>query len=579
MGEPLLNEAKIGAIEQIHNITMESAAGAISNMVDSTVSITNPQVSVCKISELVTDKLGHTLDGILFDEGKESVFVKIDYVKTIDVNGIEGMSLIVINSDDAQKIVNKLMGMPTEILDDFEFDEMRTSAIAEVMNQMMGASSTSMAQLLNVAVDISPPETVVSADNNTLLDIRDVNPSDSVCVVTLDIKIDDYVDSKFINILSTGLANSMVEKLLQINMGSDSGSSFMDDDEDDFSALLSDTKRDAIGELQNMMMGSAATAVSDFLNAKVWITTPKVTVAKAGKVNFEDLDPSICVKIRYVKGMHGASVLVLKQADVQQMVNRLMGMPPETTDDFVFDEMSISAVCEIMNQMMGSAATTLSEILGVPTDISTPEAIVIESVDDILKINNLESDDDACVISFQLTIDDLIQSHFVTLLNMELANEMADKMLSSYVANEVPTPTAPKKNSPPGNKPGKAGSAPSGAAGKSGGNVINNNSAAAQKAEKFNMGSFYDEGDAFLTQEQFRNLRPLLDVPMEVSVRIGYTQRRIEEVSDFTKGTIIELDTMANEPVDILVNGNVMARGEVVVVDDNFAVRITEIVK
>ncbi len=577
MGEPLLNEAKIGAIEQIHNITMESAAGAISNMVDSTVSITNPQVSVCKIGDLVSDKLNHTLDGILFDEGKESVFVKIDYVKTIDINGIEGMSLIVVNSDDAQKIVNKLMGMPPELLDDFEFDEMRTSAIAEVMNQMMGASSTSMAQLLNVAVDISPPETIVSADNNTLMQIRDVNPNDSVCVVTLDLKIDDYVDSKFINILSTNLANSMVEKLLQINMGSDSGSSFLDDDDDDeYSTLLNSTKRDAIGELQNMMMGSAATAVSDFLNAKVWITTPKVTVAKAGKVNFEDLDPSICIKIKYVKGMHGASVLVLKQADVQMMVNHLMGTPGEPTDDFEFDEMSISAVCEIMNQMMGASATTLSEILGIPTDISTPEAIVIESVDDILKINNLESDDDACVISFQLTIDDLIQSHFVTLLNMDLANEMADKMLSSYVANEVPTPTAPK-SAPVENK--KVGGASSGAAGNQGGNVASNNSAAAKKAEKFNMGSFSDEGDSFLTQEQYRNLKPLLDVPMEVSVRIGYTQRRIEEVSDFTKGTIIELDTMANEPVDILVNGNIMAKGEVVVVDDNFAVRITEIVK
>jgi len=95
------------------------------------------------------------------------------------------------------------------------------------------------------------------------------------------------------------------------------------------------------------------------------------------------------------------------------------------------------------------------------------------------------------------------------------------------------------------------------------------------------MGSFYDDDDDdnIISREQFKNLRPLLDVPMEVSVRIGTTQRRIEEVSDFTKGTIIELDTMANEPVEIMVNGNLMARGEVVVVDDNFAVRITEIVK
>ena len=99
------------------------------------------------------------------------------------------------------------------------------------------------------------------------------------------------------------------------------------------------------------------------------------------------------------------------------------------------------------------------------------------------------------------------------------------------------------------------------------------------QVQSYDMSSFdEDEGD-FLTREQYSNLKPLLDVPMEVAVRIGTTQKRIEEVSDFTKGTIIELDTMANEPVDIMVNGNLMARGEVVVVDDNFAVRITEIVK
>ena len=278
--------------------------------------------------------------------------------------------------------------------------------------------------------------------------------------------------------------------------------------------------------------------------------------------------------------MHGASVLVLKQADVQLMVNHLMGMPAEVTDDFVFDEMSISAVSEIMNQMMGASATTLSEILGIPTDISTPEAVVIDSVEDILKINNIETDDDVCVISFQLTIDDVMQSHFVTMLSMDLANEMADKMLSSYVSNEVPTPTSAQNSKSSSNSSNKKRG--SGRANQSESRVINNNSSAGKnvKVEKFNMGSFFDdEDDNFMTKEQFKNLRPLLDVPMEVAVIIGSTQRRIEEVSDFTKGTIIELDTMANEPVDIMVNGNLMARGEVVVVDDNFAVRITEIVK
>ncbi len=581
MGEAILNETKTDAIGEIHNITMGSAAIAISNMIDATVSITTPQVSVCKANEIVIGKLKESVSGILFDEGTESVFVKIDYIK-----GITGTSLLVLNPNDVQIIVNKLMGLPPEVTDDFEFDEMRVSAICEVMNQMMGASATSMSQMLNVPIDISPPETVVSNDSNKLFELQNIKPNDTVCAVAFDLMIDDVIKSKFINLLSIDLANSMVEKLFQINMGTDSMGESLDYEEEDFSNVLSDEKRDAIGELQNMMMGSAATAVSNFMNAKVWITTPKVHVSKAKNIQFDELDPSICVRINYVKGMHGASILVLKQSDVQLMVNQLMGMPPVVTDDFVFDEMNISAVCEIMNQMMGASATTLSEILNTPTDISTPEAIVIDSIEDILKINNIKEDQTVCAVSFDLTIDDLINSHFVTMLTIDLANEMGDKMLGSYSINDVPAPPpepvskiAPKPAPPPPaeKKRKPATSKPPQAESK----VINNNSSAAKnmKVEEFNMGSFYDDDDEYMSKEQYRNIRPLLDVPMEVSVRIGSTQRRIEEVSDFTKGTIIELDTMANEPVEIMVNGNLIARGEVVVVDDNFAVRITELVK
>ena len=582
MADTILNETKTDAIGEIHNITMGSAADAVSAMIDAKVSITTPQVSVCRASDVVLGKLKETVGDVLFDEGSESVFVKIDYVK-----GIKGTSLLVLNPNDVQIIVNKLMGLPPEATDDFEFDEMRISAICEVMNQMMGASATSMSQMLNVPIDISPPETVVSDDNNKLLELQNVKPDDQVCAVAFELVIDNVIKSKFVNLLSIELADSMVEKLFQINMGTDSMGVSLDEDDDaeKLAGVLSEDKRDAIGELQNMMMGSAATALSNFMNAKVWITTPKVHVARAGNVKFDDLDPSICVRIEYVKGMHGASILVLKQSDVQLMVNQLMGMPPVVTDDFVFDEMNISAVCEIMNQMMGASATTLSEILNTPTDISTPEAIVIEKVEDILKINNINEDQTVCAVSFDLTIDDLINSHFVTMLTIDLANEMGDKMLGNYASNDVPAPPPePKPEPKPAPKPVEkkrkpAAAKPAPAEKK----VINNNSSAAKSmnVQEFNMGSFYDDDDddTMLSREQFRNLRPLLDVPMEVSVRIGTTQRRIEEVSDFTKGTIIELDTLASEPVEIMVNGNLMARGEVVVVDDNFAVRITELVK
>lgn len=594
MDGSVLDEMKTDALGEIYNIAMGSAATAVTGMIDSTVSITAPVVTVCKASEIVRTKLKQQVKDILFNKGEECVYVRIEYTK-----GIKGTSVIVLNREDMQMIVSKLMGMPMEPDDSFEFDEMAVSAVTEVMNQMMGAAVTSMSQFLNTPVEIAPPETVVSDDTKTLYKLQGIAAADTVCAIAFDFAADDAFESRFITLLSVELANKMATMLMGGEEEPEEDEDAVDEFASESGAYISDEKRDAIGEIQNIMMGSSATALSNFMNAKVWITTPKVEITKAGHFDFDELDPSICVRIRYIKGIHGASVLVLKQSDVQLMVNQLMGLPPVVTDDFEFNEMNISAVCEIMNQMMGASATTLSEIISTPTDISTPEAIVIDSIDDILKINNIDSNDDVCAVSFDLTIDGIIKSYFVTMLSIDLANEMADKMLASYSSElddysdesesspaekpkpEPPKPKAAEKPAPkpkPAASPAKPVREPQPQS-----RVINNNSSAGQalKVESFQMDSLEDEvdGRSFLTEKQYNNLRSLLDVPMEVTVRIGSTQRSIDEVGNFTRGTVIELDTLANEPVDILVNGNLIAKGDVVVVDDNFAVRITEIIK
>ena len=583
MGEPILNATKIDAIGEIHNISMGSAAIAISNMISSTVDITTPHVRVCQAQEVAIDKLSNEVSGILFNEGEDSVFVKINYI-----SGITGTSVLVLNPKDVQVIVQKLMGMPADPTADFTFDEMSLSAISEVMNQMMGASATAMSQMLGTPIDISPPETKVSQDKNLLFELQGVSPEDNVCAVAFDLKIDDDIKSKFVTLLTIDLANSMVSRMFQENIGDGAEEAASSGD----APALDSMQCDAIGELQNMMMGAGATALSNFINGKVWITTPHVMVSKAGDVNFDDLEPSICVKIDFVKGIHGSSILVLKQSDVQLIINKLMGMPMVVDENFVFDEMSMSAVCEIMNQMMGASATTLSEVMNTATDISTPEAMTVESSDDILKLNGIGKEDTVCAVTFDLTIDDVISSHFVTMLSLDLANKMADSMLGGYGGDiefepepdisptAAPTP-APAPAPTPAPKPAPApapAAAPPKPKAKPKPKAESRVAPSSAPVQPYDMGSF-DDDEEYLTREQYSNLKPLLDVPMEVAVRIGTTQKRIEEVSDFTKGTIIELDTMANEPVDIMVNGNLMARGEVVVVDDNFAVRITEIVK
>ncbi len=397
-----------------------------------------------------------------------------------------------------------------------------------------------------------------------------------------------------------------------------------------------DVEMDAIGEIMNITMGSAATAVSNMLSAKVWITTPQVRVIRSDELSFPELEPSIMVKIKYIQGVSGQNVLVLKQNDVQLILDQLMGLPLEVTDDFQFDEMNISAVCEVMNQMMGASATALSEIIETTVDISTPEALVQEGGAEAVKneIYDLTGQDHVCVVKFDLTIDGVIKSEFISVLTIALAKEMADKMMAGY--NNIMEDIEPAEP-----EPAPAPAASSGGGGSTlsqeqiealmgGGGAAAPQQAAPQPAAAMpqqpmqgmpmqggmpqmpygqpmdpNMaaayaGMFPQQGmyqqpafniqpvqlqnfaayqNASLNQDQNDNLKLLMNVPLNVTVEIGSAVKKVKEILDFTQGTIIELERQAGAPVDIIVNGNLIAKGDVVVIDDNFAVRITEIIK
>lgn len=408
-------------------------------------------------------------------------------------------------------------------------------------------------------------------------------------------------------------------------------------------------ERDAIGEIENITMGSAATAVSNLLNAKVWITTPRVKLIKASDLQYPSLEPSVHVKIEYILGIKGSSILVLKQSDVQLILAQLMGQPLEVTDDFEFDEMNISAVCEVMNQMMGASATALADLLGMPVDISTPVASVKEA--DTSNYFPAEDPDDYVVaISFSLTIDGVIQSEFISILSIELAKSMAGMMLQGFTSDDTAAPPAPEPAAPassggtmsqaeiealmngggaapapqpgmapapqqqpyPGQQPGMdpyaqqpyppqamppygyppqgylaPGAMPMGqpqamppygyppqtAAPMPYGNMgVNVQPVQLQQFDTSHM-------SVDLNGEQQDNLKLLMNVPLDVTVEIGSAKRRVKEILDFTQGTIIELERQAGAPVDVIVNGHLIARGDVVVIEDNFAVRITEIIK
>lgn len=397
-----------------------------------------------------------------------------------------------------------------------------------------------------------------------------------------------------------------------------------------------EVEMDAIGEIMNITMGSAATAVSNLLSAKVWITTPTVAVISAKDLSFPELEPSVMVRIRYIQGVSGQNVLVLKQNDVQLILNQLMGLPLEVTDDFQFDEMNISAVCEVMNQMMGASATALSEIIDTAVDISTPEAIVEDNQQVMADLYEVNGDESIVSIKFNLTIDGVINSEFISVLTIDLAKEMAEKMMSGYSAAAEETPA-------PAPEPASA-SAPSSGGGASLSQAeieaLMNGAAASPAPEPapqpmpqqpmqggmppqgmpqqpygydpnqqyppmygqmppqgmypqqpygypqpqmniqpVQLQNFATYNNPTLSKDQNDNLKLLMGVPLNVSVEIGSTTKKVKEILDFTQGSIIELERQAGAPVDIVVNGNLVAKGDVVVIDDNFAVRITEIIR
>lgn len=358
----------------------------------------------------------------------------------------------------------------------------------------------------------------------------------------------------------------------------------------DFSSM----QLSAVAEIENISMGSAATAVSNLLSSKVLITTPQVRIIKSKDIIYPDLEPSIQVKINYTKGVHGSNTMILKQDDVQMMLNQLMGLPLEVDKNFVFDEMNISAVCEVMNQMMGAASTAISEFLEIPIDISTPDASIHDKDHPYIS-ENISTEGYVVEIKFRLTIDELINSEFISIIDINLAKELASSMLKGFdeqpQAGEAPKAPQPVPQQNPQPSPAPVAPQP----------VMQQVPPTYQQPvyqqpvyqqpmyqqpvyqQPVNVQTVqlhqFDAPSPALTSEQHDNLGLLMNVPLNVSVELGTAVKKVREILEFTQGTIIELDRQAGAPVDIVVNGHLIARGDVVVIDDNFAVRVTEIVK
>ena len=358
---------------------------------------------------------------------------------------------------------------------------------------------------------------------------------------------------------------------------------------------LTDIERDAIGEIANISMGSSATTLYSLVNRKVNITTPVVTMATWDTVVEDYQRPCVFIKIKYTAGLDGANIMVLKDHDVKVIADLMMGGDGTNTDGEL-GELHLSAISEAMNQMMGSAATSLSTMLGKVIDISPPEASILnleevesgESIEGFLAGNFVK-------ISFRMQIDDLVDSTIMQLYPIEFARSLYETFVASSSGESEPAPAAAGEPAPaPEPVPTPAVDpepyVPPTAS-------MNQNQTMSNPANmdmnQMNMGmpqmnaqqpmnvqpaqfqSFNNAAAAIPGQE---NIGLIKDVPLEVTVELGRTKKSIAEILDFAPGTIIELDKIAGEPIDVLVNGKYVAKGEVVVIEESFGVRVTEII-
>ncbi len=354
-------------------------------------------------------------------------------------------------------------------------------------------------------------------------------------------------------------------------------------------------EKDAIGEISNICMGTAATTLYSLVNQKVIITTPVVEVTDWDTLTAEYAKPCVFINILYKEGIDGNNVLILKEDDVKIITDLMMGgdglnPAPELT------ELHFSAICEAMNQMMGSSATSLSSMMNCKIDISPPEAELVDMAGNISSASAVEFLKHRFVrVTFNMTIGDLVDSTIMQLYPIDFAKTLYSKFNGgAETAKPEPKPS-PKPEPKPEPKPSQPApeqyamnqamvGQPMMNQNMMGQPMMNNpammgNGMMGQpevNVQNVQFQAFNPMNNPILQQE---NIDLIMDVPLEVSVVLGRTRKSIKEILEFAPGTIIELDKLAGEPIDVMVNQKLVAKGEVVVIEESFGIRITEIIK
>ncbi len=388
--------------------------------------------------------------------------------------------------------------------------------------------------------------------------------------------------------------------------------------------ILSDVEKDAIGEISNISMGTAATTLNALVGQPVSITTPTVAYSTWGDMAADfKARPCVALQLGYKEGLDGENVLILKDRDVMVITDLMMGGDGTHTDGEL-GELQLSAISEAMNQMMGSSSTSLSSMINKKVDILPPKATLVDFNDDIALTGSAFQMTEFVKVSFQMTIGDLVNSEIMQLYPLDFAKKLYDMFMEGALGGSDSSSSAPQPESQPAPQPAASAAPPPAAPmpnmgeGQGMGQMPGYGMPGMDMNQMQGMGQMppgygapyqmpgygmppygmpypYPQQPApqpnvnvqpaqfqgFASNvspvQQKENIDLIMDVPLDVKVELGRTSKSIKDVLEFAPGTVIELNKIAGEPVDVLVNGKYVAKGEVVVLEENFAVRITEI--
>lgn len=513
---------------EIANISFGSASTVLSTILNRQVSITAPRIELVDLYDSSDVEVPH-------------VVLNIHFTKGLDME-----NLLVLKQDVALSIADLMMMGTGEVEDGKELGELELSAVQEAMNQMMGFAATSMSEFFQDKVDMSPPTIKVVKLSEEMEKISEIDGNQTIVKVSFDLKIDNLVNSKLVQIVSIEHAKQMINKLMQLSgevEEQDEPAEVVETEiveEQVEKEHLTQEEKDVLGEIANISIGSASTVLSTLLNQPVSISTPNVE-----SINVRHYDgvpvPFVILNVDFVEGLKNENVFVFTKDVALTMVDLMMMGTGEVDQEKELSELELSGIKEIMNQMMGHAATAMSEMFQEKMDMTPPNVKFVTLKEEMEYLGESMEVDELVQITFNLEIGDLLQSKMYQILPISEAKEMVRRLLYPMVEEEE---------------------------------IVTEEIEEEQVVEAVVQPIEFKEVKQM--EPVYMDTSILQNVEMKVKFVFGSTVKTIQDILSLQENEAVVLDEDIDEPIRIYVNDVLVAYGELVNVDGFFGVKVTK---